>query len=126
MQTLLRYKLINHDRKKYDGYKLNYAGYDYLAIRTFLARGHISAVGMQIGVGKESDIFVVTNESGEQFALKLHRLGRVSFRHIKEVGVLLPPPPHPPSVVPPSTPWHAMAPMTCTAWMSWFVVGVTR
>jgi RIO kinase 2 len=37
-------------------------------------------VGRQIGVGKESDIFEVTNEEGEVFALKLHRLGRTSFR----------------------------------------------
>lgn len=34
----------------------------------------------QIGVGKESDIFEVTNEEGEVMALKLHRLGRTSFR----------------------------------------------
>ena len=36
--------------------------------------------GVQIGVGKESDIFEVTNEEGEVMALKLHRLGRTSFR----------------------------------------------
>ena len=35
---------------------------------------------VQIGVGKESDIFEVTNEEGEVMALKLHRLGRTSFR----------------------------------------------
>lgn len=35
---------------------------------------------LQIGVGKESDIFEVTNEEGEVMALKLHRLGRTSFR----------------------------------------------
>jgi RIO kinase 2 len=85
VQTLLRYKLIGHDRKKYDGYRLNYAGYDYLALRTMRARGHISAVGMQIGVGKESDIFLVSNEGGQQSVLKLHRLGRISFRNIKAV-----------------------------------------
>eukprot|EP00775_Hariotina_reticulata_P005554 gene5554-5790_t len=32
-------------------------GYDFLAIKTLVARGHISGVGRQIGVGKESDIF---------------------------------------------------------------------
>ncbi len=89
VQTLLRYKLIGHDRKKYDGYRLNYAGYDYLALRTMRARGHISAVGMQIGVGKESDIFLVSNAAGEQHVLKLHRLGRISFRNIKAVGAVV-------------------------------------
>ena len=37
---------------------------------------------LQIGVGKESDIFEVTNEEGEVMALKLHRLGRTSFRWV--------------------------------------------
>lgn len=30
------------------------------------------------------DIYIVANEKGEQFALKLHRLGRTSFRKLKE------------------------------------------
>ena len=34
-------------------------GYDFLAIRTLVARGHICGVGRQIGVGKESDIYEV-------------------------------------------------------------------
>jgi RIO kinase 2 len=87
--TLLRYKLISHDRKQYDGYRLGYPGYDYLALNTLRARGHISAVGMQIGVGKESDIFLVSNDAKEQFVLKLHRLGRISFRNIKAVRVAI-------------------------------------
>ncbi|PNW84824.1 hypothetical protein CHLRE_03g159900v5 [Chlamydomonas reinhardtii] len=58
-------------------------GYDFLAIRALVSRGHISGVGRQIGVGKESDIFEVTNDDGEVFALKLHRLGRTSFRAVK-------------------------------------------
>jgi RIO-like serine/threonine protein kinase len=33
--------------------------YDFLAIKALVARGHISGVGRQIGVGKESDIFEV-------------------------------------------------------------------
>lgn len=34
-------------------------------------------------MGKESDIFEVMNDEGEVFALKLHRLGRTSFRAVK-------------------------------------------
>jgi RIO kinase 2 len=37
-------------------------GYDFLAIKTLVQRGHICGVGRQIGVGKESDIFEVTND----------------------------------------------------------------
>jgi RIO-like serine/threonine protein kinase len=39
--------------------RLTYMGYDFLAIKALVARGHISGVGRQIGVGKESDIFEV-------------------------------------------------------------------
>lgn len=41
------------------------------------------SVGNQIGVGKESDIFVVADEKGIQRVLKIHRLGRISFRTVK-------------------------------------------
>ncbi len=43
----------------------------------------VYSVGNQIGVGKESDIFVVAAPSGTQLVLKIHRLGRVSFRTVK-------------------------------------------
>ncbi len=51
---------MHHETIKYDGYRLTYMGYDFLAIRTLVNRGHISSVGRQIGVGKESDIFEVS------------------------------------------------------------------
>ncbi|KAF8708270.1 Rio2, N-terminal, partial [Rhizoctonia solani] len=76
---------------KYDGYRLTYGGYDYLALRAFSKRDTIHAVGNQIGVGKESaptksrlDIYVASDTDGEQMVLKIHRLGRVSFRAVKE------------------------------------------
>ena len=34
-------------------------------------------------MGKESDIYVVASSTGTQFILKIHRLGRISFRSIK-------------------------------------------
>ena len=34
-------------------------------------------------MGKESDIYVVATSTGTQFILKIHRLGRISFRSIK-------------------------------------------
>ncbi|XVF56609.1 hypothetical protein PTKIN_Ptkin06aG0134400 [Pterospermum kingtungense] len=46
-------------------------------------RGVFTAVGRQIGVGKESDIFEVAREDGTVMAMKLHRLGRTSFRAVK-------------------------------------------
>jgi RIO kinase 2 len=65
---------------KYDGYRLTYGGLDYLALHSLQKNSTVYSVGNQIGVGKESDIFVVSDEKGEQRVLKIHRLGRVSFK----------------------------------------------
>ncbi|KAJ1842744.1 Serine/threonine-protein kinase rio2 [Coemansia sp. RSA 486] len=81
---LIKRKLIaTEQNSKYKGYKLVYAGYDYLALRTLSKRGTVTSVGNQIGVGKESDIFVVAGEDEKEVVLKLHRLGRQSFRNVK-------------------------------------------
>ncbi|KAH8998976.1 RIO1-domain-containing protein [Lactarius hatsudake] len=69
---------------KYEGYRLTYGGYDYLAMRALSKRDSMYSVGNQIGVGKESDIYVVADAEGHEMVLKLHRLGRVSFRAVKE------------------------------------------
>lgn len=68
---------------KYDGYRLTYGGLDYLSLHTYQKRKELYSVGNQIGMGKESDIFVVADENGLQRVLKIHRLGRISFRTVK-------------------------------------------
>ncbi|KAI0715241.1 RIO1 family-domain-containing protein [Earliella scabrosa] len=68
---------------RYDGYRLTYGGYDYLAMRAMSKRDSVHSVGNQIGVGKESDIYIVADKDGNELVLKLHRLGRISFRAIK-------------------------------------------
>ncbi|KAL6881240.1 RIO1 family domain-containing protein [Trichoderma novae-zelandiae] len=68
---------------KYDGYRLTYGGLDYLALHTHASRKAVYSVGNRIGVGKESDIMVVADHSGKQCVLKIHRLGRISFRTVK-------------------------------------------
>lgn len=66
-----------------DGYRLTYGGLDYLALNAHQKQKCIYSVGNQIGVGKESDIIVVANHEGTQRILKIHRLGRISFRTVK-------------------------------------------
>ncbi|KAJ5194755.1 uncharacterized protein N7498_008193 [Penicillium cinerascens] len=68
---------------KYDGYRLTYGGLDYLALNGHQKQKVVYSVGNQIGVGKESDIIVVAHSSGAQRILKIHRLGRISFRTVK-------------------------------------------
>ena len=40
-----------------EGYKLSFAGYDYLALKYFADQDVVCSVGNQIGVGKESGLF---------------------------------------------------------------------
>lgn len=68
---------------KYDGYRLTYGGLDYLALHTYSSRKEVYSVGSRIGVGKESDIMMVADDKGRQKVLKIHRLGRISFRTVK-------------------------------------------
>lgn len=84
ISTLARVGLIGRMKEaKYDGYRLTYGGLDYLALHTHASRKHVYSVGSRIGVGKESDIMIVADETGAQKVLKIHRLGRISFRTVK-------------------------------------------
>ena len=60
LSLLHKGKLIHHENVPYNGYRLTYLGYDFLAIKTLFKRGSICSVGPQIGVGKEADVFQVS------------------------------------------------------------------
>ncbi|KAG7028358.1 Serine/threonine-protein kinase rio2, partial [Cucurbita argyrosperma subsp. argyrosperma] len=77
------HEIVPSELVENDGFRLTYLGYDFLAIKTLVNCGVFVAVGRQIGVGKESDIFEVAKEDGTVLAMKLHRLGRISFRSVK-------------------------------------------
>ncbi|EFC42893.1 predicted protein [Naegleria gruberi] len=68
LSLLLKYRLVHHDAKNYDGYHLTYPGYDFLSLKTFMKRGHVVGFGRQIGVGKESDIYLLLSpvKEGEE------------------------------------------------------------
>ena len=84
ISTLAKNGLIGRTKDaKYDGYRLTYGGLDYLALHTHSSKKHIYSVGSRIGVGKESDIMIVADSTGAQLVLKIHRLGRISFRTVK-------------------------------------------
>ncbi len=102
---------------KYDGYRLTYGGLDYLSLHSHTKSDSIIHLGSQMGVGKESDIYLVTSpaqppapprytpnptnssrrssvtssrsstfaaqQRPEQAILKIHRLGRTSFRTLR-------------------------------------------
>lgn len=58
-------------------------GYDYLALHALVSRGALSAVGHRMGVGKESDIHIATDDDGRELVVKIHRLGRTCFRAVR-------------------------------------------
>jgi RIO kinase 2 len=95
-----------------DGYRLTFGGLDYLALRALAQGGAVAGVGRRIGVGKEADVMLATapiaaperkpgEEGGrertspaeneereeeqeeEECVIKIHRLGRISFRRVK-------------------------------------------
>ena len=66
-----------------DGYRLSYGGLDYLALNTHRRNNTIYSLGNQIGVGKESDIYIAASSTNRLQVVKVHRLGRISFRSVK-------------------------------------------
>ena len=83
LAVLLRYKLVAHMNEEYNGYRLSYLGYDILALHTLVSRGILTSIGSQIGIGKESDIFEAQDVHGNDLVVKIHRLGRTSFRGVR-------------------------------------------
>ncbi|CCK70774.1 protein kinase RIO2 KNAG_0F01060 [Huiozyma naganishii CBS 8797] len=81
---LAKLKLVSKLRNaKYDGYRLTYNGIDYMALKTMLNRDSLYSVGNTIGVGKESDIYKVSDKNGVEKVMKIHRLGRTSFHTVR-------------------------------------------
>ena len=74
-----------HTGKNYDGYALTNMGYDYLVLKVFMKRKVVKQVGLKIGVGKESDVYVCQTDDPENpcVIIKFARLGRTSFRSVK-------------------------------------------
>lgn len=84
ISELAKLDLISRLRNaKYDGYRLTYNGFDLCALKSIHQRGNMEELEHTIGVGKESDIFSAKTKDGEDRVLKIHRLGRVSFRTVR-------------------------------------------
>ncbi|KAF8567514.1 hypothetical protein P879_07538 [Paragonimus westermani] len=89
------------DSRKYaSGYRLTNLGYDYLALHQLFISGQLADLGSMIGAGKESDVYLAVAGAtcgmqkgdssgplvvpGSPVVVKFHRLGRTSFRKVKE------------------------------------------
>ncbi len=69
----------------YVGYRLTVSGHDSLALGSLVSSEIIDAFGHTVGLGKESDVYDALTPSKERVIVKLHRLGRTSFRQIRRL-----------------------------------------
>ncbi|MHA1377305.1 MAG: RIO1 family regulatory kinase/ATPase domain-containing protein [Candidatus Helarchaeota archaeon] len=83
LSYLHKLELIKRWTGPYIGYYLTSAGYDSLALHALIEANELDLFGKAIGVGKESDVFDAINANGQNVAVKIHRLGRTSFRQTK-------------------------------------------
>jgi len=83
LSRLNKLGLVYRMRAGYEGYTLNYSGYDCLAINAFVKAEVLAAFGKPLGVGKEADVYDALDPKGTRVAVKFHRLGRISFRQTR-------------------------------------------
>ncbi|MHA1669424.1 MAG: RIO1 family regulatory kinase/ATPase domain-containing protein [Promethearchaeota archaeon] len=95
-ETLFRLKkvhkldLIMRDSSSYKiGYTLNSIGYDILALHALVEKNVISQLGPILGKGKESDVYGCMDDDENILALKIYRMGRTSFKKIKQLRDLV-------------------------------------
>ena len=69
-------------RSGYEGYALNYLGYDCLAINAVVKAGDVDALGKPLGTGKEADVYEGLRKK-RRIVLKFQRIGRTSFRQTR-------------------------------------------
>ncbi|MHC1592137.1 MAG: RIO1 family regulatory kinase/ATPase domain-containing protein [Candidatus Helarchaeales archaeon] len=85
LQRAHKFGLVKRKKGAYVGYYLTFMGYDCLALHALVEGGVLSHFGQALGVGKESDVFDALTPDDRRVAVKIHRLGRISFRQIKRV-----------------------------------------
>jgi len=91
IRKLVLDKLVVRTTQPYEGFQIYFEGYDALALNAFVKKKSISAIGDEIGVGKESVIFEAIRQPEIAIGgpvpviIKFHREGRTSFKQVKRV-----------------------------------------
>ena len=80
---LFEKKLVERESLHYLGYRIDFDAYDLLALSDLVAKGALNAIGERIGVGKESVVYLGYGDM--PLALKFHRQGRTSFKHVRRL-----------------------------------------
>jgi len=83
LEQLFELKLVTRETLHYDGFQMDFDAYDLLALSDFVKRNFVLSIGDRIGVGKEA---VVNAAMGNgPLAIKFHRQGRASFKHVRRL-----------------------------------------
>ena len=69
------------------GYVLTREGVEVMALKDYVKKDLIFALGAIIAKGKESDVYEALTEEGAVYALKLYKIGRISFTSIRKKRV---------------------------------------
>ena len=77
LARLIEWGMVRFNPVPYDGYALVFGGYDTLALASLTRKGTISALGTQLGEGKESVVYEALGLG--PVAIKFHRIGGRSF-----------------------------------------------
>lgn len=86
LKRVHKYNLLIRNSSSYKiGYTLNSIGYDVLALHTLVKKKVISQLGPILGKGKESDVYGCMDDDENILALKIYRMGRTSFKNIKQL-----------------------------------------
>jgi RIO kinase 2 len=81
LRLLSEQKLVTRTTFHYEGYRIDFDAYDLLALSDLVKHDFVTSIGEKIGVGKESVIFEAMGEI--PLAIKFHRQGRTSFKHVR-------------------------------------------
>ena len=80
LKRLVKFGLIS---KSNIGYTLLVTGLDIYVLKILSNRNIITAIGPQIGIGKEAEVYLAHDSLEQDKIIKLFRLGRSSFKQIK-------------------------------------------
>jgi RIO-like serine/threonine protein kinase len=69
------------------GFVLTREGVEIMALKDYVKKDLIFALGAIIAKGKESDVYEALTEEGTVYALKLYKIGRISFTSIRKKRV---------------------------------------
>ncbi|HET8848085.1 MAG TPA: RIO1 family regulatory kinase/ATPase [Nitrososphaeraceae archaeon] len=80
LQRLVKFGLIN---KSNIGYTLLVTGLDIYVLKILSNKNIITALGPQVGIGKEAEVYLAHDSLDQDRVIKMFRLGRSSFKQIK-------------------------------------------